>query len=325
MKKIKRFLTNNWLIKVNKNDIVFFNKFKYLLTNKRRNAFQGYMFVGVWIIGFLLFAAYPLISSLIYSFEKVSITGSDGIVTNFIGFSNYVRIFTQDLEFLRHLQEFFLELILYVPVILIISMIIAMMLNQKIKLRGFFRSIYFLPVVIASGPVINELLSQGAGSIPLIEEIGLTEAISSILPAFLSKPIASLFTQMIMILWFSGVQIVLFLAGLQKVGNEIYEAADIDGASSWEKFWKITLPSLKSIIFVSAIYTVVMLATFSNNQIVKYIQSSGVMFNTDKGFGYSSALAWIYFIMIIIVLGFIAFLLRGKKDEKVVKKRGGKK
>lgn len=322
--KLKDKLFNNKLIKVDKNNLTLFNKYKIAITNKRREAFYGYMFISIWLIGLFAFALYPLLTSFIYSFEKVTITGGEGIVTNFIGFNNYVRIFTQDIEFLRYLQEFFLELLLYVPVILIISMIIAMMLNQKIRFRGFFRSIYFLPVVIVSGPVIGELLSQGAGSIPLIQEIGLKELISSFMPSFLAAPLVSLFTETIMILWFSGVQIVLFLAGLQKMDNGIYEAADIDGASAWEKFWKITLPSLKSIIFVSAIYTVVMLATFSNNSIVKYIQSSQVMFSTDKGFGYSSALAWIYFIMVVIVLGFIALILRGEKTKKIKKGRAKK-
>jgi ABC-type sugar transport system permease subunit len=109
---------------------------------------------------------------------------------------------------------------------------------------------------------------------------------------------------------------VLFLAGLQKLSKEIYEAAEIDGASPWEKFWKITLPSLKSIIFVSAIYTIVMLATFSNNEIITYIQSSGVMFSSDKGYGYASTLAWIYFIVIVVLLVITALVLGNKREKK---------
>jgi ABC-type sugar transport system permease subunit len=214
------------------------------------------------------------------------------------------------------IQEFVFEMILYVPIILTIAMIIAMMLNQKIKLRGFFRAIYFLPVVIASGPVINELLNQGAGSVPIIEDLGMLEVLSGFLPMVIARPLSSLFSEMIMILWFSGVQIVLFLAGLQKLSKEIYEAAEIDGASPWEKFWKITLPSLKSIIFVSAIYTIVMLATFSNNEIITYIQSSGVMFSSDKGYGYASTLAWIYFIVIVVLLVITALVLGNKREKK---------
>ena len=295
---------------------IFFNKLKIKITNKRRNALAGYMFISIWLIGFIVLAAYPLIRSLIFSFQKVTISGAQGILTVGVGFNNYLTIFTQDLEFLRMIQEFVFEMILYVPIILTIAMIIAMMLNQKIKLRGFFRAIYFLPVVIASGPVINELLNQGAGSVPIIEDLGMLEVLSGFLPMVIARPLSSFFSEMIMILWFSGVQIVLFLAGLQKLSKEIYEAAEIDGASPWEKFWKITLPSLKSIIFVSAIYTIVMLATFSNNEIITYIQSSGVMFSSDKGYGYASTLAWIYFIVIVVLLVITALVLGNKREKK---------
>ncbi|HKL60937.1 MAG TPA: sugar ABC transporter permease, partial [Acholeplasma sp.] len=257
----------------------------------------------------------------IYSLNKVTITGSEGIKMSPIGFKNYIDILTSDLDFVDFLSEFLGQVVLYVPIILIISMVIAILLNQKIKLRGFFRSIFFLPVIIASGPVINELLKQGAGTIPMLEESGIVEMLNNALPAFLSNPIAMLFDEMIIVLWFSGVQIVLFLAGLQKISGEIYEAAQIDGASPWESFWKITLPSLKSIIMVSSVYTIVMLATFSNNSIIKYIQK--VMFDTSKSYGYSSALAWIYFILIALLLGLVSLLLRNKKEFKVKKKKKG--
>ncbi len=318
MKKKKNFLTNNWLFKKTKKEIILFNKLKIKITNKRRNALIGYLFILIWVIGFLWLALYPLLMSFIYSFQKVVISGEHGVTTTNIMFKNFITIFTTDLEFLNYLQEFLVQLVLYIPVILVVSMIIAMLLNQKIRLRGFFRSIYFLPVVITSGPVINELLMQGAGTIPLLDNTNLAATISNFLPQQIAGPVSSLFTEIIMILWFSGVQIVLFLAGLQKLNKEIYEAAEIDGASAWESFWKITLPSLRSIIFVNAIYTTVMLATFSNNKIIRYIQSSNVMFSSERGFGYSSALSWIYFIVILAVLGVLA-LLFGARGEKKVK------
>ncbi|PKK96928.1 MAG: sugar ABC transporter permease, partial [Tenericutes bacterium HGW-Tenericutes-3] len=205
--------------------------------------------------------------------------------------------------------------VLQLPIILIVSMLIAIILNQKIKLRGFFRSIYFLPVIIVSGPVINELLQQDAGTIPIIQELAVIETIESLLPAFLADPIIGIFSKIIIVLWFSGVQIVLFLAGLQKIDQEIYEAAQIDGASPWESFWKITLPSLKNIILVSSVYTIVMLATFSTNSIIKHIQT--VMFDTSKGYGYSAALAWVYFIIVALILGITVMLIAyQKKPEK---------
>jgi len=198
-------------------------------------------------------------------------------------------------------------------------MLIAMMLNQKIKFRGIFRAIFFLPVIIVSGPVINELLNQGAGTVPLIEQYGMLDIINEQLPAFFAEPITSLLSEMIMVLWFSGVQIVLFLAGLQKLPTEVYEAAKVDGATPWETFWKITLPSLKNIMLVAAIYTIVMLSTFSNNTILARIRS--MMFAAEGGYGYASAMAWIYFIiialMLIISMVLIAPPERVKKEKEV--------
>ena len=264
----KKWLTNNWLFKKSNREIILFNCLKIKITNKRRKALIGYLFISIWIIGFLWLAAYPLFMSLIYSFQKVIISGERGVVTSNIMFDNYIAIFSQDLEFLNHLQEFVVQLLLYIPIILVVSMIIAMLLNQNIKLRGFFRAIFFLPVVITSGPVINELLSQGAGTIPLIESMDILATTSSFLPAFLAGPLVSLFTEIIMILWFSGVQIVLFLAGLQKLNKEIY-----NGGNRWShlgKHFEITLPSMRNIIFVCNLYYCNACNIF-NNKIIRYI------------------------------------------------------
>jgi len=270
------------------------------MSHKMRQALYGYAFISIWLIGFIILTLIPLVRSIIFSLSDVSITGAEGIQTFFVGFDNFVRILTTDVNFIDELIGFVSEMILYVPIILIISMLIAMMLNQKIKLRGLFRAIFFLPVIIVSGPVINELLNQGAGTVPLIEQYGMLETISNQLPPFLADPVISLLSEMIMILWFSGVQIVLFLAGLQKLSTEVYEAAKVDGATPWETFWKITLPSLKNIMLVAAIYTIVMLSTFSNNALLARIRS--MMFAAEGGYGYASAMAWIYFILIAIIL-----------------------
>ncbi len=325
IKQIGHFFTHNAWITVTKKEIIWFKKFHQPITNKMREAWMGYMFISVWIVGFLFLTVYPLASSFYYSLNKVTITGGQGIQFELVGFQNYIRIFTTDLDFITYVQSFVTGLILQVPIILIVSMLIAILLNQKIKLRGFFRSIYFLPVIIVSGPVINEFLQQDAGTIPLVQELAIIETIETALPPFLATPITDLFSQIIIILWFSGVQIVLFLAGLQKIDAEIYEAAQIDGASPWESFWKITLPSLKSIVLVSAIYTIVMLSTFSTNSVIKHIQT--LMFDTSRGYGYSAALAWIYFMIVALLLAITALLISYQKnpDKKPKKRKVGKR
>jgi ABC-type sugar transport system permease subunit len=290
------------------------------MNHKKRQMLYGYGFIGIWLIGFILLTLIPLIRSIIFSLSDVSITGNEGIVTYPIGFDHFINILTTDVTFIDEILSFLSEMILYVPVILILSMMIAMMLNQKIKFRALFRGIFFLPVIIVSGPVINELLNQGAGSVPLIEQYGMLDTIGEILPSFLAQPLQSLLSEMIMVLWFSGVQIVLFLAGLQKMSGEVYEAAQIDGASPWETFWKITLPSLRNIMVVAAIYTVVMLSTFSNNKVLGLIRQ--MMFASNGGYGYASAMSWLYFILISIILVIVVLIIAPK--EKVKRVKGGK-
>lgn len=270
------------------------------LNNRQRESLTGYAFISIWLIGFVFLTMIPLIESLIYSFNRITIVGGEGIRLTLVGFANYINIFTTDLTFLSRLQDFVLEMILFVPVMNIIAIMIAIILNRQFKFRGFFRAIFFLPVIITSGPVIAELLRQGAGTIPSISESGFLDILANLLPDFLNAPLQSLFSQIIFMLWFSGVQVILYLAGLQKLDQSMYEAAQIDGANIWESFWKITLPSLKPMIVVSSIYTIVTLATFANNPVILWI--SNVMFNPNFGYGYAAALAWVYFLVIALML-----------------------
>jgi ABC-type sugar transport system permease subunit len=270
------------------------------LTNRQRESLTGYAFISIWLVGFIFLTMIPLIESFIYSLNRITIIGGEGIRLTMVGFANYINLFTTDLTFLSRLQDFVLEMILFVPVMNILAIMIAILLNRQFRFRGFFRAIFFLPVIITSGPVIAELLRQGAGTIPSISESGFLDLLANLLPDFLNAPLQSLFSQIIFMLWFSGVQVVLYLAGLQKLDQSMYEAAQIDGANVWESFWKITLPSLKPMIVVASIYTIVTLATFANNPIILWI--SNVMFNPNFGYGYAAALAWVYFLVIALML-----------------------
>jgi len=283
---------------------------KIKLTNKRRKAMIGLAFVSPWIVGFLIFTLYPMLYSLYLSFHQVKITPV-GVKTKYIGFENYNYAFFSDPVFVEKILQYVMEMVLNVPIIIVFSLIIALLINQKIKFRGMFRTIFFLPVIITSGPVINELLSQGASSIPNIEEYGMFTMIESSLNPILAEPIMYLFKQIIMVLWFSGVQILIFLAGLQKVDRSMYEAARIDGASPWESFWKVTLPVLMPLVIVNVIYTIVYVSTFALNEIIILIKNS--MFSTITGFGYATAVAWIYFVIIMIMLAIWVGLLSRKK------------
>nr|WP_249315551.1 sugar ABC transporter permease [Bacillus sp. FJAT-49711] len=272
----------------------------------------GWLFVSPWIIGFLIFTAVPLFYSLYLSFQKVKITTS-GVQTTFVKFENYKYAFGVDALFVDKLTSYLKELVISVPIIIVFSLIIALLLNQKVKLRGMFRTIFFLPVIISSGPVIKELIDQGITTIPSIENYAIYEALSSNPDGFINGILLYLIKNLIVILWFSGVQILIFLAALQKMDGQTYEAASIDGASPWECFWKLTLPSLAPMILVNIIYTIVTYSIFSLNPVIDHIQKN--MFKVDTGFGYASALSWIYFVIITIALALTvgAMTLKRKK------------
>ena len=186
------------------------------------------------------------------------------------------------------------------------------MLNTNLKGKGIFRTIFFLPVIVVSGPIINELQGQGATAVSTSDQMIVNQVISSFLPEWLVEPISGLFAQLILILWYSGIQIIMFLAILQKIDLNMIEAAKIDGATGWEIFWKITLPAIRSIILLNAVYTLVYLANSSSNGVIDLI--SRAMIKT-RGYGYASSMAWMHSIVVLVLLGLIFLLLKNKPDQ----------
>jgi len=294
------------------------NKLLQKLIRRRRELITGYLFVLPWIIGFLLFMAYPIYFSLNMSFHKVLIT-SEGIQKDFLGGDNFKYAFLSDPKYVEELLVFIKSVIFMIPIIVVFALLVALLINQPIRFKGLFRAIFFLPVVITSGEVVKELFSQGATTISIVERYGIIQFIEANLSPSWSEPIIGIIQQLIVILWYSGVQILIFLAGLQKVNSQIYEAASIDGASPWEIFWKITLPSIKPFILVNIIYTTVDLFTNSLNDVILLIKEH--MFKINTGFGYATALAWIYFMIIFVIL-LIVVVIFGRNEDYNPKKAG---
>lgn len=271
-----------------------------------REALTGFLFVLIWIIGFGIFTAAPLVQTFRYSLNQVTISAT-GIILQPLEWANYTRALFTDPSFLELLIEYVVETLVSVPIVLIFSLIIALFLNLDFKFKGLFRTIFFLPVVITSGPVIKELAAQGATSIPQIANSAVIAEFLFELPRYLRNPIEYLLTSFILILWFSGVQILIYLSGLQKIDESLYEAAAIDGASAWESFWKITLPSLSTTTVVNAIYTIIALSHFSENKVIQYIY--GQTYAVQGGIGYASAMSFIYFFVLIVLLAIVYLFL----------------
>ena len=296
----------------------------------RKKALEGRIFVLPWVIGFLLFVAWPLTYSLFLGFNKVNVAG---FKTNFIGLKNFARAFFIDIDFLPLLWETLADVIINTPVLTVFSLAVAILLNRKMKGRGLLRGLFFLPVVMSSGYVLRELLGQGISGLSVV--LGIDEASSGVmnlptgavvrggaetpgsldiavlLNEFLGPQLASVIGAFLnrlgITLWRSGIQILLFLAGLQGISSSLYEAARIDGADEWKVFWKITLLIISPILLVVVIFTIVDCFTDIFNPILNYIKDIGFVQNN---YGYSAALSWIYFVVIFILLMIVMGLFR---------------
>ena len=288
---------------------------------EKKEARAGVMFVLPWIIGAAVFLIYPLLMSFWYSLNNIRLT-SEGMKFTFLSQGNFTQILLSDPDFLPELVDYLLSTVISVPVIVVFAMMIALMLNEKIRGKSFFRLIFFLPVIIVSGPILNSLTEQNASTISVIDTQAVTGAISAFLPKMIATPIAGLFSNMVTILWYSGVPILIFLSALQKIDRSQYEAAYVDGASGWEMFWKITLPSLKPMILLNCIYTIVFVSSNDQNRLIGLIKSAMFSGTSEKGYGYASAMAWLYSLVVLLLVGLFALIFMTRKDryEKDAKK-----
>ncbi len=280
-----------------------------------REALKGYLFLLPWLIGVLFFVAYPMLYSLFISFHKVKVaTDGSGLDYDFIGFDNFKYAFLRDNVFPIELMLFMREVLVIVPITVIFALLVSLLLNQKFKGRMMFRTIFFLPVIFSTGQVLLSLFNQGQGSLPFGDQYDVTAIIYDVFPVSVGNTIMSVLGKFVIILWFSGVQVVIFLAAFQTISRSAYEAAQIDGVTPWESFWKITFPSIVPFIFLNLIYTLVEQSINPFNPILKHIIKNMGDYNT--GFGYASAISWIYFLLILTPMVVLALLLRKRNPGK---------
>lgn len=272
----------------------------------------GLMFILPWIIGLIMFFFVPIVQSLIYSFSDVAV-GSNGVQTTWVGLEHYITLLKSDPDYTSLLTQSLGELAYSLPIILVLSLILAMILNQEFRGRLFFRALYFLPVIIASGYVMNlifmttdeSLTEMGASagmSSGLITVEDLTGALnfSDELAEVISNAINNIFN----LIWSCGIQIVLFLSGLQSIPATLYEASRVEGATKWEEFWFITFPMLSRITLLVGIFTMVELFINERNPLIEdiYLKIRATQYDVP------SAMIWFYFIIVAAVMGLIIFL-----------------
>ena len=262
----------------------------------------GYMFTTHWIIGIVIFFALPLIQSIIFSFSEIEIIGG-GINVHFKGIENYKQILLIDANYDTWVTNSVTSYLYSLPIIILLSMSLALILNQKFRGRLFFRALYFLPVIISTGAVIN-LIFKTTGS--NMSDIGVSDDIVKLLD--ISGEVADIITLTISkifdLVWSCGIQIVLFLAGLQSVPQSFFEASRVEGATKWEEFWFITFPMLSRVTLLVTIFTMVELITSERTTLIKNVYSMMRAGNYDE----TSAMMWFYFLICGAVMGLFVFL-----------------
>ena len=266
----------------------------------------GFLFTLPWLVGLIVFFVIPIIQSVIYSFSDLKV-GSGGISVALKGLKHYNFLINADPAYINNLLAGVKNIFIQVPFILILSMVIGILLNNKFHGRVFFRSLYFLPVIITSGVVLQVFLGAAQGdatAVAVTEEVafGMIDFSSVLkglnLPESILTFLSTALDNIFMLIWQSGIQIVLIIAGLQTIPDLLYEAAFVEGATKWEQFWFITLPMMIRTMLLVVIFTIVETVTTNTNPVMR--QGYNYFYNIEYGVG--SAALWFYFVIVGVII-----------------------
>lgn len=295
------------------------------LSYEKKKGLYGYGFIALWFVGALMFFIIPLLQSFYYSFHTVTPeTGYLDIKPLVSGgktdiFLNYKDAFLKDPNFSQYLVEVLKDMALNLPVIVVFSLFVAIVINQKFRGRTFARAVFFLLVIIATGPVYaiitGDLETGGNNEAAQFSTMFEADMVDQLLEFIGIYGFGDTFTEMLTeitsdilnLVWKCGIQIIIFLSALQGIPASAKEAAAIEGATAWEFFWKITLPYISSMILVNIVYTVIDAFIDPTNQVMERLLSV----QSEWKYGYSAAMAWSYFGIILIALG-IVFAIMNK-------------
>ncbi|MCQ2464447.1 MAG: sugar ABC transporter permease [Oscillospiraceae bacterium] len=285
------------------------------LSYEKQKRLYGYGFLSLWLIGTIVFFIIPAAGSLIYSFQDVT----PGAAATWVGFKNYTEAFARDPYFRTYLADEISEMLRTTPVILIFSLFSAVLINQKFRGRGFVRAVFFLPVIVASGPVYSvitgDMNTSGAEGADQFSTLFETDMVTDLLEftgiyglsQTLTESIKHTIDSIFAIVWRSGIQILIFLAALQNIPPSAREAAQLEGATAWEYFWKITFPYVSPMILANLVFTVIDSFTDSGNKVMGRI----IAMQSDWKYGLAASMVWSYFAIVIFIVG-ILFLIAGK-------------
>ena len=291
------------------------------LSYERKKAWYGYQFISIWLIGFIFLFLMPFISSIRYSLSKVAIQrGQVGM--EWVGFQNYIELFTQNTEFLPAFTGTLTSVIVRTPLILVFSLFIAMILNLEFHGRFLARSVFFLPVILSSGialEILNSnafmgLVTGGDRTASLFATQSLQDALmgAGMSPSTVQS-IQDMVDSVFQVCWQSGIQILIFLAGLQSIPKSMYEVAEVEGSNSWVTFWKVTFPLLAPMLIVNVFYTIVDNMISYSNDMFKLIDK----YTNQLYFDQAAAMAIINFV-VIMALVLLVYLFGNRRIHYTV-------
>lgn len=286
-------------------------KCSFHLTLESRESLAGYMFTLPFTIGFILFFLRPFIQSVVFSVNELVIV-PDGFELNFIGLKNYRYSLLIHTTFVRTFVDQVVRMVTDVPAILVFSFFAASILNQRFRGRLAARVVFFLPVILSAGVVLKleqtdymtSVLSAAQGSSRgLLSVDAMRDFLMQLrLPESMLTYIIGAANRLADIIKASGIQILIFLGGLQSIPQSLYEAANVEGATPWESFWKITFPMLTPLVLTNIVYTVIDSFTAANNQLVELIRLTAF---GGAGYGVSTAMGCMYFLAVSIILAVV--------------------
>ena len=289
-------------------------KSKKHLSLKDQHAKWAWVFLAPWLIGILVFFVWPMAQSVIYSFSRLSIT-ADGFQLDPVGLDNYTHLFTKDTFFLPNLTQALGEVVPSVLMITAFSLFIAVILKEKFIGRSAARTVFFFPVMIASGVIITILKEQVMMSVStsddtaayLFQAPDLVNTFASFgLPDFVLTSITDIVNGFFDLTWKSGVQMLLLLSAINNIPQSFYEAAVLDGAGAWVKFWKITFPAITPSLLVVIIYTIIDSFLDYDNLVMEMIRN----YYQNNNYTYSATIGVIYFVCILALVGLVNLVMR---------------
>lgn len=298
-------------------------EFHRIASLDKKKARAGWLFVLPFILGFVLIYLPIIWQSISFSFSQINYIQGGGYITEFVGLDNYKNALFSNSAFVDVLKSGLGQLILEIPTIVFFSLFVAILLNQKMVGRAAFRAIFFIPVILSTGLIAqidagNNLgdvmgssvdTGSGASSAEIVSAVDIQSLFSNMLiGSEIATTVTGFVNNIFDIVNRSGVQMLIFLSGLQAISPAIYESCQMEGASAWETFWKITLPMISPMILVNLIYTVIDSFTAQSNSVMQYISSiySG---SGNSGQVVSSAMSWIYFIIVIAIVAVVALIM----------------